>query len=397
MPWPIFLAQVNPNTGTAAALAAPNKTDNDSSQPHSDANLYFFVGVNHAVLGQQDLFNDLFVKGKDGMRLEGVQVISMESFWFGKGSGRAIEDVLQQTAGRVERAKEECAYDLQGYITYYLQTGNSQASRFLETCLSLYPPYKPEGMEKMMLQVLAIAGGKYPEPDSPKHTYEFYAGDLYYRQQQALLDEGFLRHQLMEIRDYNAIQYLRAKVSGKGNPIIEAPHTPAAFKQFLEKRVEREKAYTPLPDDKEQLKAMLGKAIEKGEVLFGLANIYAYLQKIIDDFRKGSKGKVVMAEWGSAHVEKLGLPKFLPKKEQAVSIILTGGAHDTKLLFDQVVREMGMEDKTFIWILPDETREANVVIHLPNPHKETLEYMKQPPNGLYPKGVVTRFRCETCY
>ncbi|MCX5750709.1 MAG: hypothetical protein NT099_03425 [Candidatus Saganbacteria bacterium] len=396
---PVTLS-LNAFYGTAISLVAGNKVEDAPFTGQDDFNLYFFFGVNHAIPEQHLFFNELLVKGRDALMLDGVQVVSMESFQFGEQSPKSVQDAIVTAGNKAATVKgNECDYDLQGYIDSYMQTGNQQVLSFLGTCLTINPPYKPQGqiIEPILLQSLMIASGNYIEPGATSYHYDFYAADLYYKKQKEIETAGFARHQLLEIRDYNAVQFLLAKLFGKSDPVIEVPHTPAAFQMFLGQRVERGKSYVPLPKDVEQVKAMFAQAIKDGKVIFGEKNIYVYLQGIVGNFRKQSTGKVVMAEWGSSHVEKEGLPKYLPAKEQSLSIIITGGAYDTKLIFDEVVREMGLENEMFVWVLPDGVRDADIIVHLPVSKGKKIEYIKQPPNGFEPQGVVTRLRCGTCY
>jgi hypothetical protein len=134
------------------------------------------------------------------------------------------------------------------------------------------------------------------------------------------------------------------------------------------------------------------EAERAGQIVAGWEAVQAWLQDRIERFRAGGGGRVLLSQWGSTHVEKGGLRRFLRPQDQSVCVILNGGRFDTRLAFDRIVREKGWEARTFAWILPAQTRDADVVIHLPDSGGVPLEYLESTGSGLEHDGVVTRFR-----
>jgi hypothetical protein len=359
-----------------------------------DPNLYVFFGINHFIPEQQEFFNELLTEGDDSIRLNNVDAVSSEYFWFDQVATsfwKRLDPGIKQHKPEV---LQKCGYDLQYPITRYIESGEDSYLWFLSECLMKYPPEKSTDVIDLVAKALVLARlariNQYP--------YAFYAADLSAEEQQKL-NTRFHAWELMEIREYNAIKHLRSLLGAWPQKQFrtETPLNNQEAASFVSKRAGTRTAYRALPQDREQLKTMFLSAKAEGKVIFGIPQIYAYLQNLINTFKdktgpKG-RGKVVFSLWGSSHVEKKGLPKYLPPKTLSLSVILNGGKHDTRSIFDAVIEELGLSGQAFIWVLPGDTRDADLIIHLPTDAGSKLEYRKEPPlEGFDPQGVVTILR-----
>ena len=360
------------------------------SPDSSQSNLYIFVGVNHYVPEQHQLFNEFLIKGNDDLVVKGIDLIVSESFWTG-GKGKSTTGMLDYIRKVKTLGSQECFGDLQDIIDYYLKTGDSNVLPYLKDCVRREPFRKLFDMEDIDIETLRIVRNSYVDSD-PDHSYDFLAGELSYRIQSDLL--GFIdRLELLEIRDYNSLRFIRARLQGKTALAPEVPTPKDKVNTFIKERVKRTQKYKALPKDEKALEEMLIKAKGEGRIIWGVKDIYAHVQGLINDHKGQSKGKVILSKWGSSHTEKEGIEKYLDKNDRSFNIIMNGGAHDTTLVFDKVVKRLGWEGKTFAWGVGENVRDADLIIHIGvNPEREPLKYRKTPSEFFDPEGVVLHLR-----
>ena len=359
--------------------------------PAQAQNFYIFVGVNHYVPEQHQLFNEFLILGDDNLKIDGIDLIVSESFW----TGEKVQQSPDEMIGYVRKPEEglglqHCFGDLQGIIDYYLKTGDSTVLPYLKICVYREPFKKFFDVEDIDIETLKIARGSHVDGDL-NHTYDFLAGDLSYRVQSSLL--GFInRLQLLEIRDYNSIRFIEMKLQDSPNLTAEVPTPQDSINTFIKERIKRPKKYDRLPKNERALRDILVKANAEGRIIWGTKNIYAYLQGVITGFKKQSRGKVILSKWGSSHTEKEGIEKYVDENDKSFCVVMNGGAYDTILVFDKVVRELGWEGKTFAWIVGENVRDADLVIHLPvKPERASLIHLT-PDRYFDPVGVVSHLR-----
>ena len=361
------------------------------SPDSSQSNFYIFVGVNHYVPEQHQLFNEFLVLGKDNLMVKGIDLIVSESFWAGEKS-KSTTQMLDYISKIKALGSQDCFGDLQSIIDHYLKTGDSTVLPYLKDCVRREPFRKFFDVEDIDIESLKIVRGSYG--DSDPHNYDILAGDLSYQIQSDLL--GFIgRLQLIEIRDYNSIRFTKMRLQGNSKLTPEVPTPKDNVNTFIKERIKRTQKYKALPKNEKALEEMLVKAKGEGRIIWGVKDIYTYLQGVIDDNKGQSKGKVILSKWGSLHTEKEGIEKYLGKNDKSFYIVMNGGAHDTTLVFDKVVRKLGWEGKTFAWLVGENVRDADLIIHLPvNPEREPLKYGKTPTGFYDPVGVVLHLRRE---
>ncbi len=353
-------------------------------------NFYIFVGVNHYVPEQHQLFNEFLVLGNDNLKVKGIDLIVSESFWTG-GKGKSTTQMLDYINKVKTLGNQHCFGDLQRIIDHYLKTGDSTVLPYLKDCVRREPFRKFFDVEDIDIESLKIVRRSYGDSD-PDHSYDFLAGDLSYRIQSDLL--GFVnRLQLIEIRDYNSVRFAQMRLQGNPKLTPEVPTSQDNVNAFIKDRIKRTQKYKALPKDEKALEELLVKAKGQGRIIWGTKNIYAHVQNLINEHKGQSKGKVILSKWGSLHTEKEGIEKYLDKNDRSFYIVMSGGAYDTTLVFDKVVRKLGWEDKTFAWLAGENVRDADVIIHLPvNPEREPLKYGKTPTGFYDPVGVVLHLR-----
>jgi len=355
----------------------------------SQGDLYIFVGVNHYVPEQHQFFNEFLVLGNDNLKVEGIDLIVSESFWTGEKDKSASQ--MLDYIGKVKTlGSQHCFGDLQGIIDYYLRTGDSKVLPYLKDCVRREPFRKLFNVEDIDIEGLKIVRGSYGDNDP--HSYDILAGDLSYQIQSDLL--SFInRLQLLEIRDYNSIRFIKRRLQGNSKLTPEIPAPKDNVNTFVKNRITRAKRYRALPKDEKALEEMIIKAKNAGKIIWGIKNIYTYIQGKISDNKRKSKGKVILSKWGHSHTEKEGIEKYLGKNDRSFYIVMNGGASDTTLVFDKVIKKLGWEGKTFAWLVGENIRDADLIIHLPvDPGREPLKYEKTPSEFFDPEGVVLHLR-----
>ncbi|MBI5701057.1 hypothetical protein HZC34_04320 [Candidatus Saganbacteria bacterium] len=356
----------------------------------NDGNLYMFFGVNHLVPQQHEFFKELAEEGrKDTTTGPRSDFIALESFWAGGPESPSPKDLDAKIKSRSDEALSHCQFDQTKPVENYIKTGDPDTYWYLHKCINNFPPVKLYGIDKMIMDILDTARNSQTD-DNPSQTYRFFPADLSPVTQ--IEYAGIFPNIIsMEARESFSAEYLRAKLAGKPSPNSPPFKTKQAYKEYLKANARQTHALNSLPKDEIALRALFESARKSGNVIFGLAGIQAYLAKQVEEFKSSNTGKAGYIMWGSSHVEKFGSPKYVSKNDRSLSIILNGGRYDPDLSFDKVIRDMGLEDQMFAWILPSGTRDADVIIHLPINGSDPIN-AEPPPSFLEPKGAITYLR-----